>query len=106
MKRMGMAVAMSVAVLGAAQGFGPAKMSAAQGPPPLATDLASLEAAVVAAPDDLRAANDYRMAVIPLKQYDRAIAFFKKLTTDHPSAANAHLNYGFAYVDKIPDAGA
>ena len=42
--------------------------------------------------------------MIPVKQYDRAIAFFKKLTTEHPSAANAHLNYGFAYVDKIPDA--
>lgn len=70
------------------------------------SDLSSLEAALAAAPDDLRAANDYRMAVIPAKQYDRAIAFFKKLTAEHPNAANAHLNYGFAYVDKIPDAGA
>ena len=69
-------------------------------------ELAGLEAALAAAPDDLKAANDYRMAIIPAKQYDRAIAFFKKLTADHPSAANAHLNYGFAYVDKIPDAGA
>jgi tetratricopeptide (TPR) repeat protein len=69
-------------------------------------DLAALEAALAAAPDDLKASNDYRMAIIPAKQYDRAIAFFKKLTTDNPSAANAHLNYGFAYVDKIPDAGA
>jgi tetratricopeptide (TPR) repeat protein len=69
-------------------------------------DLGALEAALAATPDDLKAANDYRMAIIPGKQYDRAIAFFKKLTTEHPSAANAHLNYGFAYVDKIPDAGA
>jgi tetratricopeptide (TPR) repeat protein len=69
-------------------------------------DLTALEAALIAAPDDLRAANDYRMAIIPVKQYDRSIAFFKKLTTDYPNAANAHLNYGFAYVDKIPDAGA
>jgi len=69
-------------------------------------DLAALETAVTAAPDDLKPANDYRMAVIQVKQYDRALAFFKKLTADNPGAANAHLNYGFAYVDKIPDAGA
>jgi len=76
-------------------------------------DAARLEAAVAASPDDLRAGNDYRMAVIVaartdrnLVKYDRAIAFFEKLVTDHPTAANAHLNYGFAYVDKIPAAGA
>ena len=68
--------------------------------------LAALEAALQAAPDDLKAGNDYRMAVIKANQYDRAIAFFEKLTTAHPNAANAHLNYGFAYVDKIPAAGA
>jgi tetratricopeptide (TPR) repeat protein len=69
-------------------------------------DLAALEAALNGAPDDLKAGNDYRMAVIQAKAYDRAIAFFQKLVTASPTAANAHLNYGFAYVDKIPDAGA
>ena len=34
------------------------------------------------------------------------LAFFQELVTAHPSAANAHLNFGFAYVDKIPVAGA
>ena len=71
--------------------------------------LDTLEAVLSAKPDDLRAANDYRMAVVQinkLPEYDRAIAFFQKLVTDHPDAANAHLNYGFAYVDKIPAAGA
>jgi tetratricopeptide (TPR) repeat protein len=76
------------------------------GAPVEQTDLAALEAALTAAPDDMKAANDYRMAIIPVKQYDRSLAFFKKLTAEHPTAANAHLNYGFAYVDKIPDAGA
>jgi tetratricopeptide (TPR) repeat protein len=71
-----------------------------------APDLAALEAALSAAPDDLKAGNDYRMAVIQAKAYDRAIAFFQKLVTANPNAANAHLNYGFAYVDKIPAAGA
>jgi len=73
-----------------------------------APDLDMLERAVQAQPDDLRAGNDYRMAVVQvnqLKVYDRAIAFFDKLVTTNPTAANAHLNYGFAYVDKIPAAG-
>jgi tetratricopeptide (TPR) repeat protein len=75
--------------------------------------LGALEAAVSAAADDLRAGNDYRMAVIAsaagdktTAKFDRAIAFFEKLIADHPDAANAHLNHGFAYVDKIPAAGA
>jgi len=68
--------------------------------------LGRLESALEAHPDDLRAGNDYRMAVIQAGQYDRAIAFFQKLVTANPTAANAHLNYGFAYVDKIPAAGA
>ena len=71
-----------------------------------APDLAKLEEALSAAPDDLKAGNDYRMAIIPANAYDRAIAFFQKLVTANPNAANAHLNYGFAYVDKIPAAGA
>ena len=30
---------------------------------------------------------------------------FEKLVADNPSSSNAYLNYGFAYVDKIPAAG-
>lgn len=79
----------------------PGTVLSAQGP-----DLNHLESAVFAAPDDLRASDDYRRAVIQTNQYDRAIAFFDKLATANPHASNAHLNYGFAYVDKIPAAGA
>ena len=68
--------------------------------------LAKLEAALAADPDNLRAGNDYRMSIIEGGQYDRALAFFKMLVTEHPDAANAHLNCGFAYVDKMPVAGA
>lgn len=104
MKRIGYTVAAAAIVI-AAQGLTPAvrftTVAEAQ-----QSDLTALEAALSAAPDDLKAGNDYRMAIIPVKQYDRALAFFKNLTAAHPSAANAHLNYGFAYVDKIPDAGA
>lgn len=39
-------------------------------------------------------------------EYDRAIRFFGRLVEAHPNAANAYLNFGFAYVDKIPAAGA
>ena len=75
----------------------------AQGP--AATELAKFEQALSANPDDLRAGNDYRVAVIKTGQYDRGLDFFKQLVTQHPNAANAHLNYGFQYVDKIPAAG-
>ncbi|HKH43495.1 MAG TPA: tetratricopeptide repeat protein [Thermoanaerobaculia bacterium] len=67
--------------------------------------LPRLEAAVAADPENLRAASDYRMAVIQAGAYDRALEFFEKLVAAHPQAANAWLNFGFAYVDKIPAAG-
>jgi tetratricopeptide (TPR) repeat protein len=73
---------------------------------PGADRLAGFEQKLEAQPDDLRAGNDYRMAVIQANAYDRAIAFFDKLVAAHPAAGNAHLNFGFAYVDKIPAAGA
>lgn len=67
--------------------------------------LQQLEVALAAGPNDLRAANDYRLAVIQTGEHDRAIDFFKKLVADHPDAPYAWLNYGYAYVDKIPAAG-
>jgi len=70
-----------------------------------AAALPLFEAALGADPDDLKSANEYRKAVIRTKEYDRAIAFFDKLTAKHPQAAYAWLNYGYSYVDKIPDAG-
>jgi tetratricopeptide (TPR) repeat protein len=82
--------------------------AAAQSTNPGTDALAALEQTVMAQPDDLRAANDYRMAVVKIdkiEQFDRAIAFFQKVVTAHPASSNAHLNYGFAYVDKIPAAG-
>jgi tetratricopeptide (TPR) repeat protein len=69
------------------------------------TALARLEAAVAADPDSLRYASEYRQAVIRAGAYDRAIDFFEKLVAAHSRSANAYLNYGYAYVDKIPSAG-
>jgi tetratricopeptide (TPR) repeat protein len=72
----------------------------------LNASLSTLEATLEAQPNDLKAGNEYRQAVIKAGDYDRALKFFEGLVSRHPEAANAHLNYGFAYVDKIPAAGA
>jgi tetratricopeptide (TPR) repeat protein len=82
----------------------PAGRLEAQGPP-AADPLARLEQVLASRPDDLRAGNDYRMAIIQSGEYDRGLEFFKDLVAKHPSASNARLNYGFQYVDKIPAAG-
>jgi len=70
-----------------------------------AQDLTALETALAADPDSLRIASEYRMAVIKANAYDRSIPFFEKLVADHPQSAHAWLNYGYAFVDKIPAAG-
>ena len=68
--------------------------------------LAQLEVAVASEPDNLRFGSEYRQAVIQAGAYERCLKFFQKLASDHPQSAVAHLNYGFAMVDKIPAAGA
>lgn len=68
-------------------------------------DLSKLEASLSGEPDNLRYGSEYRQAVIQSKEYDRSLKFFEKLVADHPASGNAYLNYGFAYVDKIPVAG-
>lgn len=67
--------------------------------------LSAMETQLTGDPDNLRLGSKYRQAVIQSNQYDRAIAFLEQLVADHTKAANAHLNFGFAYVDKIPAAG-
>jgi tetratricopeptide (TPR) repeat protein len=71
-----------------------------------AAALPHFEEALAAAPDELRWGAEYRQAIIASGQYDRAIAFFQALVGEHPEAANAWLNLGYAHVDKIPAAGA
>lgn len=70
-----------------------------------ATGLHYLELAIADDPDNMRYASEYRQAIIRHKDFDRSIEFFEKLLVSHPASANLHLNYGFAYVDKIPVAG-
>jgi tetratricopeptide (TPR) repeat protein len=70
-----------------------------------AAALPLFESTLMADPDNLQYSNEYRKAVIRTKEYDRAIDFYGKLTAGHPQAPFAWLNYGYVYVDKIPDAG-
>jgi tetratricopeptide (TPR) repeat protein len=70
-----------------------------------AQDLNKMEAALAAEPNSVKLGSEYRQAVIKANAYDRALKFFEKLVADNPKAGNAYLNYGFAYVDKIPASG-
>ncbi len=67
--------------------------------------LTSFEEALGLDPDNLRYGSEYRQAVIQTKDHERCLQFFEKLVAGHATAANAYLNYGFAYVDKMPVAG-
>jgi tetratricopeptide (TPR) repeat protein len=104
MKKVAVFLLLSVAGLGSEADFrrGLEALAAKDYP----TALSALEAAVASQPDNLQFASEYRQAVIKANQYDRCIKFFEKLVADHPRSANAFLNFGFAYVDKIPAAGA
>ncbi len=64
------------------------------------------EKALTGEPDNLRFGTDYRQAAIAAGQYDRCLEFLEQLVVENPGAANAHLNVGFAHVDKIPVEGA
>ena len=70
-----------------------------------APDLSKMEAALASDANNIRLGSEYRQAVIKANGYDRSLKFFEKLVADNPKAGNAYLNYGFAYVDKIPAAG-
>ncbi len=72
-----------------------------------------METALTADPDNIRYGSEYRRAAILRAQathgkegkgedFDRPIKFFERLVAANPTAANAYLNYGLAYVDKIP----
>jgi tetratricopeptide (TPR) repeat protein len=71
---------------------------------PAAIDL--LERASAAEPETLRYGAEYRQTAIAARACDRSISFFEALATEHPGSAAVRLQWGYAYVDKIPDAGA
>jgi tetratricopeptide (TPR) repeat protein len=71
----------------------------------LAAALDLLETAAGARPQDLRFGAEYRQVAIAAGEYDRSIAFFERLAERHPDSVAVRLNWGYAYVDKIPAAG-
>jgi hypothetical protein len=67
--------------------------------------IASLERAIAADPENLRAAADYRQLLIPRREFDRAIDLFEKLVKRKDSGPNVHISLALAYVDKVPTSG-
>ena len=70
-----------------------------------AAAMAEMEPLLNKEPDNLQLGARYRQAAIQAAQYDRCIEFYQKLIELRPDASNVRLNFGFAYVDKIPAAG-
>jgi tetratricopeptide (TPR) repeat protein len=71
--------------------------------------LDKFEEALRAAPNNLHYGNAYRQTIVKINTkptYERCLAFFAQLVADHPKMPNAWMNYGYAYVDKIPMEGA
>ncbi len=64
-----------------------------------ATDVATLEAAAEAAPDDFEAHRALDYALARTRQYDRIIAMWTKYIAAHPQDGRAYLERGGAYFD-------
>lgn len=77
---------------------------------PLAADgpsdpqIAVLERAVAASPEDLRTCADYRQRIIASGQYDRAIKMLERLAARPGAGPNVHISLALAYVDEVPAA--
>jgi len=69
------------------------------------SDLASLERAIVADPEDLRLAADYRQLAIAAQAFDRSIDFLENLAKQPNAGANVAISLALAYVDKVPTSG-
>jgi tetratricopeptide (TPR) repeat protein len=71
-----------------------------------AADLGALEAKLMSEPENLKAGAEYRQAAIAENAYNRAIAFFERLSERPNAGPHACLNLALAYIDKIPTVGA
>ena len=70
-----------------------------------AGDLAALERAVTADPENLRLAADYRQRAVAASDFDRPIALLEKLAGRKDSGPNVQISLALAYVDKVPTSG-
>jgi len=69
------------------------------------TDLASLERAITADPENLRVAAEYRQLAIAAKAFDRSIDFLASLAKQPNAGPNLAISLALAYVDKVPTSG-
>lgn len=69
------------------------------------SDLASLERAIAADPENLRVAAEYRQLAIAAKAFDRSIDFFANLAKQPNAGPNLAISLALAYVDKVPTSG-
>jgi len=69
---------------------------------PLEWQIASLERAVLGAPENLRVSADYRQLIIEVGQFDRSITLLERLASRPGSGPNVHISLALAYVDKVP----
>ena len=70
------------------------------------SSLTALETRVTSEPENLKIAAEYRQAIIPADEYDRAIKLFDGLTKRPGAGPHAFLSLGLAYIDKLPAVGA
>jgi tetratricopeptide (TPR) repeat protein len=69
------------------------------------SDLASLERAIAADPENLRAVAEYRQLAIAAKAFDRSIDFLANLAKQPNAGPNVAISLALAYVDKVPTSG-
>jgi len=69
------------------------------------TDLASLERAITADPENLRVAAEYRQLAIAAKAFARSIDFLANLAKQPNAGPNLAISLALAYVDKVPTSG-
>ena len=70
-----------------------------------ASPLEHLERAVMAEPEDLQVAAEYRQRAIASADFDRPIAMLGKLAKRANSGPNIQISLALAYVDKVPSSG-
>jgi tetratricopeptide (TPR) repeat protein len=68
-------------------------------------DTAAAERAVLADPENLRVAADYRQLTIAAGAFDRAIDLLEKLARRKDAGANVQISLALAYIDKVPVSG-
>ena len=78
---------------------------AASGVAAAPSDLASLERAIAADPENLRVAAEYRQLAIAAKAFDRSIDYLANLAKQPNAGPNLAISLALAYVDKVPTSG-